>query len=103
MKVSSNQLLLALRAPNSTWLAALVCALDEALQDPAFGEPQRALVRGLLDAGNVPVAVANAAHERLAQFEHALEDLDGLFAAASQEALPVAVPRPKLSLCGSAA
>src|SRR4051794_3561827 len=69
MKVSSNELLLALRAPNSGWLAALVCALDEALQDPDFGEPQRALVRGLIDQGSVPAAVADAANERLARFE----------------------------------
>ena len=50
MKVSTNELLLALRAPNSGWLAALICALDEALQDPDFAEPQREMVRSLLDA-----------------------------------------------------
>ena len=51
MKASTDELLLALRSPSSGWLAALICALDEATQDPAFTEHQRDLVRGLLDSG----------------------------------------------------
>jgi hypothetical protein len=103
MKVSSNELLLALRAPNSGWLAALVCALDEALQDPDFGEPQRALVRGLIDQGSVPGAVADAANERLARFEQTVEDLHSLLVAPLTETVAERPARPKLTLCGSAA
>lgn len=103
MKVSTNELLLALRAPNSGWLAALVCALDEALQDPDFGEPQRALVRGLIDQGSVPAAVSDAANERLARFEQTVEDLHSLLVAPLAEAVVERPARPKLTLCGSAA
>jgi len=100
MKVSTNEVLLALRAPNSGWLAALVCALDEALQDPDFGEPQRALVRGLLDAGAVPHPVAIAANERLTRFEEAVRDLHSLFVNEEPEPAIEATVRPKLTLCG---
>ena len=100
MKVSTNEVLLALRAPNSGWLAALVCALDEALQDPDFGEPQRALVRGLLDAGAVPHPVAIAANERLTRSEEAVRDLHSLFVNEEPEPAIEATVRPKLTLCG---
>ncbi len=103
MKVSTNELLLALRAPNSGWLAALICALDEALQDPDFGEPQRALVRSLLDAGMVPNSVAVAANERLTRFEETVKDLHSLLALGEPEPAVEAKPRPKLTLCGGAA
>jgi hypothetical protein len=103
MKVSTNELLLALRAPNSGWLAALICALDEALQDPDFGEPQRALVRSLLDAGVVPNGVAVAANERLTRFEETVKDLHSLLAMPEPEPVVEVNARPKLTLCGSAA
>jgi hypothetical protein len=104
MKVSTNELLLALRAPNSGWLAALVCALDEALQDPDFGEPQRQLVRGLLDAGGVPNAVAIAANDRLTRFEETVKDLHSLLVAPEDEPSVSTMPaRPKLTLCVTAA
>jgi hypothetical protein len=103
MKVSTNELLLALRAPNSGWLAALVCALDEALQDPDFGEPQRALVRGLIDAGQVPHGVAVAANERLTRFEETVKDLHSLFVAVAEEPARETGSRPKLTLCGGTA
>lgn len=103
MKVSSNELLLALRAPNSGWLAALVCALDEALQDPDFGEPQRALIHGLLDAGSVPHAVSVAANDRLTRFEETVKDLHSLLVPNGPNPMPEIVARPKLTLCGSAA
>lgn len=103
MKVSTNELLLALRAPNSGWLAALVCALDEALQDPDFGEPQRAMVRSLIDAGNVPHAVSVAANDRLARFEETVKDLHSLLVPSLVEPAIEAPARPKLTLCGSAA
>ena len=103
MKVSTNELLLALRAPNSGWLAALICALDEALQDPDFGEPQRALMRGLIDAGHVPNPVAVAANERLERFEETVKDLHSLLVAPPATAVIEAGSRPKLTLCGGAA
>lgn len=97
MKVSTNELLLALRAPSAGWLAALVCALDEALQDPDFGEPQRAMVRALLDRGAVPSSVVDAANLRLAQFEKSVCDLPPLFDLADE---PMTPARPKLTICG---
>ena len=103
MKVSTNELLLALRAPNSGWLAALVCALDEALQDPDFGEPQRAMVRSLIDAGAVPNAVAVAANDRLERFEETVKDLHSLLVAPLVEPVAEVAARPKLTLCGNAA
>ena len=103
MKVSTNELLLALRAPNSGWLAALVCALDEALQDPDFGAQQRELVRSLLDSGHVPQTVALAANERLTRFEETVKDLHSLFVAGAEEPLRQSVSRPKLTLCGGTA
>ena len=103
MKVSTNELLLALRAPNSGWLAALVCALDEALRDPDFGAPQRALIHGLLDAGSVPHAVAIAANDRLTRFEETVKDLHSLLVPGAPEAFPEICARPKLTLCGNAA
>ncbi|WP_300618965.1 hypothetical protein [Dokdonella sp.] len=97
MKVSTNELLLALRAPGAGWLAALICALDEALQDPDFGEPQRAMVQALLRSGSVPSAVVDAANLRLAQFERTVEDLHSLLGVPEE---PVVPARPKLTLCG---
>lgn len=103
MKVSTNELLLALRAPNSGWLAALVCALDEALHDPDFGAPQRELVRGLLEQGSVPAAVSDAANERLARFEQSVADLHATLVLPAVEPRPIRGERPKLTLCGGAA
>jgi TFIIF-interacting CTD phosphatase-like protein len=102
MKVSTNELLLALRAPNSGWLAALICALDEALQDPDFGTPQRDLVRSLIESGSVPHAVAVAANERLERFEETVRDLHSLLVAPANETVDEAPARPKLTLCGAA-
>ncbi len=103
MKVSTNELLLALRAPSSGWLAALVCALDEALQDPDFGSLQRDLVHGLLEQGSVPGSVAAAANDRLCRFEKSIEDMHSLLVAPSEENVVDFPTRPKLTLCGSAA
>jgi hypothetical protein len=102
MKVSTNELLLALRAPNSGWLAALICALDEALQDADFGEPQRRLVASLLESGSVPHPVAVAANERLVRFEETVKDLHSLLVAPADPEPVVAAARPKLTLCGAA-
>lgn len=98
MKVSTNELLLALRAPGAGWLAALVCALDEALQDPDFGPPQREMIRALLDQGSVPTAVVDAANTRLVQFEKTVEDIHSLLGLPEVE--PATAKRPKLTLCG---
>jgi hypothetical protein len=101
MKASTNELLLALRSPSSGWLAALICALDEALQDPAFSDHQRDMVRGLLDAGNVPQSVAVAANRRLESFEDTVKDLQTyLLESQPVSAVPVATARPKLTVCG---
>ena len=51
MNVSTNEMLLAMRAPTSGWLAAVICALDEALLDHDFSEQHRDMLRSLLDAG----------------------------------------------------
>ena len=100
MKASTNELLLALRAPSSGWMAALICALDEALQDPAFSDPQREMVRILIDAGTVPNAEAVAANDRLARFEETVHDLHAfLTEPQTAPAAPVAA-RPKLTVCG---
>jgi hypothetical protein len=100
MKASTNELLLALRSPSSGWLAALICAMDEALQDPNFSDHQRDLVRGLLDMGHVPHPIAVAANSRLESFEETVKDLQTyLFDAPTAAAAPVAA-RPKLTVCG---
>jgi hypothetical protein len=101
MKASTHELLLALRSPSSGWLAALICALDEALQDPAFSDHQRDLVRGLLDTGAVPQPVAIAANSRLESFEETVKDLQSYLLEATPPApMAVAAARPKLTVCG---
>ena len=74
MKLPTNELLLALRSPTSGWLATMICALEEALQDPDFSEHQRALVRQMLDSNGIPANVAAAAEARLVRFEQAVAD-----------------------------
>jgi len=104
MKPSSTELLLALRSPTSGWLAAMVCALEEALRDPNFSDHHRELVRQLIDAKAVPATVAVAAEERLSQFEAQVADTQTGLLAALVEAPAAAPPaRPKLTLVGSAA
>jgi len=103
MKPSTNELLLALRAPNSGWLAALICALDEALQDEDFGEMQRRLLRDLIDSGSVPGPVAVAANVRLAQFERTVADLHASLLGPAVAPAAEAQARPKLTLCGGTA
>jgi len=104
MKLPSNELLLALRSPTSGWLAAMVCALEEAVRDPNFSDHHRELVRQLLDAKMIPATVAVAAEDRLSQFEGEVADTqtDLLAAFVEAPAAPKAV-RPKLTLVGSAA
>ncbi len=103
MKRSTNEVLLALRAPNAGWLAALICALEEALRDPDFGETQRQLIGDLLAEGSVPPAVAAAANERLLRFEQTVQDLHTWFNQPLEDFAPTATARPKLTICGGAA
>ena len=97
--MSNAEILLALRSPTSGWLAAVVCALDEAMLDPVFDEAQRGVVRDLLARSSVPHSVALAAHASLLNFEFAtqarLDMLDGV-----ETNLPSA-PRQKLTLAVS--
>lgn len=100
MKASTNELLLALRSPSSGWLAALICALDEATQDPAFTDHQRDLVRALLDSGSVPQPVAVAANRRLESFEETVKDLQTYLLDQQPAPVPMVAARPKLTVCG---
>jgi hypothetical protein len=100
MALSTQEMLLALRAPNAHWLAALVNALDEALKDPEFGPKQRELVQQLLHAGIVPARVARAAEVRFERFEQGFGDF-GPGEPIDETATPFDGPlpaRPKLTL-----
>jgi len=99
MKVPTPEVLLALRAPNAGWLAALICALDEAHRDTGFSDAQCELLHRLIDAGSIPQAVVAAAHERLARFEESLRATDAELR--EFEAIEDAprFERPKLTLC----
>ena len=107
MSVPTNELLLALRSPTSGWLAAMICALEEAVQDPSFSDHHRNLVRQLLDADAIPAPVASAANSRLARFEQAVSEMHTLLTGTHEEiadAPVVPMPqRPKLTLVGSVA
>ena len=99
MNAPTNELLLALRAPTSGWLAAVICALDEALLDHDFNASHRQLLRNLLDAGEVPASVSSAAQDRLQRFEEAVQTLhEALIGTPEAAAEPVSA-RPHLSLC----
>ena len=105
MSVPTNELLLALRSPTSGWLAAMICALEEAVQDPSFSEHHRSLVRQLLDVDAIPAPVATAANNRLARFEQAVAEMHTLLTNPREDAdvAPMAPQRPKLTLVGSVA
>ncbi len=100
MKAPTSEVLLALRAPNAGWLAALVCAIDEAQRDSGFSSAQRDLLHRLLDSESLPASVVGAAHERLARFEESLLAAHAELDAAEAACPPPAAPaRPKLTLC----
>lgn len=103
MALSTQEMILALRAPNAHWLAALVNALDEALLDPAFDERQRAVVCQLLQNGIVPNGVARAAEAKFQQFEQGFADLAAPAAEPEGPTVPPPTGRPKLTLVGNAA
>jgi uncharacterized protein (UPF0147 family) len=107
MSVPTNELLLALRSPTSGWLAAMICALEEAVQDPSFSDHHRNLVRQLLDADAIPAPVATAANNRLSRFEQAVAEMHTLLTGPRDDVsenvnLPIS-QRPKLTLVGSVA
>ena len=82
----------------------MVCALEEAVQDPDFSEHHRNLVRQMLDADAIPAPVAAAAEARLGTFEQDVAETQRKLAAAIAEPLQAAQPtRPKLTLVGSVA
>ena len=103
MTTSTNELLLALRAPTSGWLAAVICALDEALLDPDFTEQHRAMLRNLLDNGQVPASVSAASHDRLQRFEEAVQTLHEALIGDESALCEAPAPRPHLTLCARAA
>jgi hypothetical protein len=106
MSVPTNELLLALRSPTSGWLAAMVCALEEAVQDPSFSDHHRNLVRQLLESDKIPASVSTAANTRLARFEQAVAEMHGLLTGDNEDNLQAQPPiaqRPKLTLVGSVA
>jgi len=103
MTVPTNELLLALRAPTSGWLAAVVCALDEALLDHDFSSQHRQLLRNLLDGGEVPAAVSAAAHDRLQRFEEAVQTLHEALIGEPEPVAEAVTARPYLTLCATAA
>jgi len=102
MKVHTNEMLLALRSPSSGWLAAMVCALEEAVRDPDFSEHHRALVRQLLDVTAVPAPVAAAAQDRLNRFEEEISNTQSELVG-DLETVVAQPSRPKLTLVNSVA
>lgn len=102
MKIHTNEMLLALRSPSSGWLAAMVCALEEAVRDPEFSEHHRELVHQLLDVRAIPESIASAAQARLSRFEEEVTNTQTELM--NSLADTVAEPaRPKLTLVSSVA
>jgi len=101
MKVPAPEVLLALRAPNAGWLAAMICALDEAERDTGFSDTQRALLHRLIDAGPLSPSIVGAAHERLTRFEETLRATDAELSdhEVAQDLINAGFERPKLTLC----
>ncbi|MGA9341149.1 MAG: hypothetical protein WBV61_02300 [Rhodanobacteraceae bacterium] len=102
MDATAAELLLALRSPRSGWLAAMICTLDEASQDADFEGYQRKLLGSLLAKGEVPTAVAYAAADRLAAFEHTMREAPTSSDVVAETGAPVR-SRPKLTICGGVA
>lgn len=108
MTATTEELLFALRSPRNQSLAVLVCALDEALRDPAFTAEQRGQIAALLAAGSVPASLRAAAENQVvAPFAATApvaenEDFADVLAWIG-EAKPAAKARPRLTLVGSAA
>jgi hypothetical protein len=107
MTALNEELLFALRSPQSQTLALLVCALDEALRDPSFDASQRELVGRLLQSRSVPAPVVAAAETRVnpTAGQPALDANDDFSDVLEwiQQTERTQPARPKLTLVGSAA
>jgi len=104
MQAPTNELLLALRSPTSGWLAAVVCALEEAIRDPNFTAQHRELVKRMVDADAVSLPVAVAAEERLSQFEQTIAQSQiKLISSIAEPIVKAQSARPKLTLVSNAA
>ena len=104
MQAHTNELLLALRSPTSGWLAAVVCALEEAIRDPNFTEHHRELIKHVLDADSLSLPVALAAEQRLSEFEQTVAQSQVKLVSSIAEPIVAAQPsRPKLTLVSNAA
>jgi hypothetical protein len=104
MQAPTNELLFALRSPTSGWLAAVVCALEEAVKDPNFTDHHRDLVKRVLDIGSVPFSVAAAAEDRLSRFEQSVAETQlALVSSIAEPIVAAQSARPKLTLVSNAA
>jgi hypothetical protein len=104
MQAPTNELLLALRSPTSGWLAAVVCALEEAVRDPNFTDQHRELIKRVLDSDSISLPVAVAAEARLSQFEQTVAQTQIRMVSSIAEPVVAAQPaRPKLTLVSNAA
>ena len=104
MQAHTNELLLALRSPTSGWLAAVVCALEEAVRDPNFTAHHRELIKQVLDVESVSLPVSVAAEERLGQFEQSVAQAQvKLVSSIAEPAVARQPSRPKLTLVSNAA
>jgi hypothetical protein len=95
MTATTPTLLLALRSPQSGWLATLITALDEARADPGFDARQQALFAELASGAPIAASVRKAAMERQYAFDSSMAD--ELAAALEPAELPAAV---RLDLVG---
>ena len=89
MAATTPTLLLALRSPQSGWLATLIAALDEARADPGFDARQQALFAELAAGAPIATSVRKAAMERQYAFDSSMAD--ELTAALEPAELPAAV------------
>jgi hypothetical protein len=103
MKLHTNEMLLALRSPSSGWLAAMVCALEEAVRDPDFTNNHRELVRQLLDVNAIPAPIAAAAQDRLSRFEEEVTNTQVELYDSLSNSVAAQPSRPKLTLVSSVA
>jgi len=107
MTALNEELLFALRSPQSQTLALLVCALDEALRDTTFDTAQRELLGRLLQSQSVPAPVLASAEARVHQpaVQPAIDANDDFADVLEwiQQTERTQPARPKLTLVGSAA
>jgi hypothetical protein len=103
MKLHTNEMLLALRSPSSGWLAAMVCALEEAVRDPDFSDHHRELVRQMLDVNSIPAPIATAAQDRLSLFEEEVTNTQVELCDSLSTSVAAQPSRPKLTLVSSVA